>query len=51
MALAFIALEGGPKAAGIVQLGSEYYPSPDDYPLPPIKEALPNYIRKWKAKK
>jgi transcriptional regulator GlxA family with amidase domain len=51
MALAFISLGGGPKAAGIVQLGSEYYPSPDDYQLPPIKEALPGYINKWKAKK
>ena len=51
MALAFIALEGGPRAAGIIQLGSEYYPSPDDYQLPPIKEALPDYINRWKAGK
>jgi transcriptional regulator GlxA family with amidase domain len=51
MALAFIALEGGPKAAGIAQLASEYYPSPEGYELPPIKESLPNYIYRWKAGK
>jgi len=49
MTLAFISQVGGPKAAGVVQLGSEYYPGPEVYQPPLAEDRLPVYIKDWLA--
>jgi transcriptional regulator GlxA family with amidase domain len=47
MALAFVADEAGEERAGLIQFGTEYYPSPCFYGGFQKNEKAPRYVKGW----
>jgi len=47
MALAFVADAAGEEKAGMIQFGTEYYPSPRSYGGFNKHEKAPQYVKKW----